>query len=159
MAALPNVETLPIPEIPPPALAKKVEMLWPEDGVWYGAVVIDYNPHSRNHCVLYDEGTNEWVDFATTDEEKRITWREAKNQVGGYERYWASLRSLKQEELAEAAQREQALLEQQWAEQQAAEQQALQYADGPLVEKVLGTREETVEVDVEVAWHDAQVSM
>jgi hypothetical protein len=36
-----------------PALKTKSEMLWPDDGIYDGATIIDYNPTTKEHCVLY----------------------------------------------------------------------------------------------------------
>ena len=41
--------------VPEPALKTKIEMLWPDDGIYYGATIIDYNPVDKKHCVLYVE--------------------------------------------------------------------------------------------------------
>jgi hypothetical protein len=53
----------------------QLEILWPEDNMWYPAKVHAYNPQDNKYLLLYGEGNeSEWVDFNATGEDK-VTWR------------------------------------------------------------------------------------
>ena len=38
-----------------------MEVLWPDDAVWYGGRIHDYDPVSGRHRVWYDDGEWEFV--------------------------------------------------------------------------------------------------
>ena len=64
----PTTPALPAPTAanpvePSPALKTKIEMLWPDNGIYYDATIIDYNPTTKEHCVLYVDNSSEWVNF------------------------------------------------------------------------------------------------
>ena len=76
----PPAPTAANPVEPSPALKTKVEMLWPDDGVYYGATVIAYNPTTKEHCVLYAaDSTSEWVNFYVDGPDK-VVWQMCADQ-------------------------------------------------------------------------------
>ena len=51
-------------------LSKRVEVLWPDDAVWYGGRVHDYDAVSGRHRVWYDDG--EWEFVHLSEQELRF---------------------------------------------------------------------------------------
>ena len=37
-------------------LGRRLELLWEDDGVFYRSTVVGFNPATRKHVVLYDDG-------------------------------------------------------------------------------------------------------
>ena len=42
-------------------LGRRLELLWEDDGVFYRATIVGFNPATRKHVVLYDDGDKERV--------------------------------------------------------------------------------------------------
>jgi hypothetical protein len=54
-------------------------MLWPDNGIYYDATIIDYNPTTKEHCVLYVDNSSEWVNFY--DDVSKVVWRKCEDQT------------------------------------------------------------------------------
>ena len=46
-----------------PKLKQHIEIVWPNDGQWYSATVVNYSAELRKHGILYARGETEWVDL------------------------------------------------------------------------------------------------
>ena len=60
------------PDFPPPEKATgwKVSLKSASDGRWHGAEVLCYDSSNKKHCLLYDDGEDEWVNF----DEEEVRW-------------------------------------------------------------------------------------
>ena len=63
-----------VPPAVQPKLKQAIEILWPDDGEWYEATVVNFSPELVQHGLLYQKGETEWVDLQPSARE-RVTWR------------------------------------------------------------------------------------
>ena len=60
-----------------PKLKQHIELVWPNDGQWYSATVVNYSAELRKHGILYARGETEWVDL-----QRPGSWRPRHTDVG-----------------------------------------------------------------------------
>ena len=60
-----------VPAATRPKIKERVEILWPDDGIWYEATVVNFSPELVQHGLLYSTGETEWVDLQGS----ASTWR------------------------------------------------------------------------------------
>jgi hypothetical protein len=66
-------------EVPLPSVGQRLEIVWPANKLWYSGVVDRFDRPSGLHVILYDEGTEEMVDFGYADPSQRRKGKKHEN--------------------------------------------------------------------------------
>lgn len=55
----PAVQT--VPEASASVVGRRISVFWSDDDAWYTGEVVDYDPHTSKHFIVYDDGDEEWI--------------------------------------------------------------------------------------------------